>query len=209
MCPLCRQRRRSTKASRLQGGGGGGGPYQTSTGRKSISSRHNTPIAKEQDPYYSENEYAYISDMPLPPPPIQTMTEGRDTYISSSMKRTKYNNHGGPYTGYEGASPARATGYMKNTHAHGLHEEQPRYEESVMPPYPSDSEDPPKYFELDPKAVKGVDMSRLPTKDGSSHQNEVVPVPVAPRMHKSIHEFSPSSYDHLGQEEENKNHKSV
>lgn len=204
------QRRRSAaKAARLQNENS----YETNTGRKSS---HGPPLSpgssKDQDPYYStENEYAYISDIPTPPPPLPPAVPSRDNYNpSNSIKRFNFNSIGGS-TSYPAVpdvsvpiSPRPPTGYMRNTNAHGVKEDHPRYEEGVRSPFPSEgSEDPPKYFELDPKVMKG-ENSRYQPREGYPYLHEA-PLSLGNR---SIHEFSPVSYDHLGQED-NRNNKSV
>lgn len=177
-------------------------------------------MAKDQEGIYaSENEYAYIADLPPPPlpqPNPNMVDRSKDIYLAS--KRQKHN----PTCGVSGVigygmalRTVKVTG--PNTHAHGS----PRYDEST--PRIREIEDPPKYFELDPGAAQGESQSKALTPVTPRQENGAI-VPVngvvgqsyqnngtfMSRMHKSIHEFSPSSYDHHADDEgENENHKSV
>ncbi len=117
--------------------------YQSATG--SVKDRHN-PALQKHDPegyYYStENEYAYIADIP---PPSAGPTSGGEGFYS-------------PGTGYGPTASISSKNIhpplMRGTSAPGGHPCIKGYDRNG--PVPAhlflDGEDPPKYFELDPQA---------------------------------------------------------
>ena len=167
------------------------------------------PIKPDQESLYAtENEYAYISDIPLSPPPMPN-TPNKDVYFSIKRQQS---NPGNPYGGY-GTTVAQCNAKQQHTGAHGLPiAEMSRYGDPGRPLPDPTCEDPPKYFELDPSVAKPGDCSKgYRDSRGRPYYNHPGGPGADPVMvfnpNKALHDFQTSNPYDMGME--CRNNKSV
>ena len=150
--------------------------------------------------YATENEYAYIADIP-PPPPIIKPQNWADRRSS-----TPYKADSGYSSGYNSNYNHARSPHIRSS-GHGG-----QYRRDFMGVM---TEDPPKYFELEHSLAALQNSSGYcGAMNGHAHHNDSSDPPTpyeneSPEFPRPpFAEFQPNNYNHLDRQE-SRNHKSV